>query len=372
MASIVFLDSCGNATYANEFLTGTAGTGTAFAVSATQAHTGTKSYAAASGVGNGTSLGYTDGVLADVGRRISFWFYFDGNNTAQCGIWRSTQAGNVNASLVLALTTGQKLILLGAGGGGTFGTGTTALVAGTWYRISIAYTVTDTTHNTATVYLNGSQEITNSNITLINVAATSNQLGWINAPGASKTAYYSDLYIDDGTTGDPGDIRCTYKAPGAVQNANWDTTLGTGAVNERPISETNGKEDLLGSGGDTQDYLIQAPAGGDVDISADAVVGYMGWWWAKKGTAPGNADFVLPDGNHTKSVGTTSALYTQAVTTTAYPTGNIGMAQVGIAVQLFLYECGVIVAYSATQTIFPGVGFVGPAIAPPRPFMIGY
>src|SRR6185295_16060543 len=89
---------------------------------------------------------------------------------------------------------------------------------------------------------------------------------------------------------------------------------------------------------------------GDVDITGASVVGYMGWLWSKQAAVSGTPKLTLNGVDYASTQTTSPAIHRQCVTTTSYPSdaAAIGMVSGGTADDTFLYECGVVVAFTGT------------------------
>lgn len=350
MASAIFMESGGDATGGFEFWSSTTGT---LSVQGTTTHTGADAIKCNPG---GGSQGYVrkNGVLADAGRCISFWFQTAALDSADMEI---LEIDDPSPSFIayLTLTSGGLLKLNSTG---VLGTGSTVLSINTWYRISVSYTITNTTVYTMKVYLNGNLEITGSG-TLARTGTDVIRLGLLITTNAI-TAYYDDIYVDDRSDGsDCGDVRVTAKLPTTVNANNFDTTVGSGAVNERPLSETNGKQQAASSQV-SQNYNLETASAGDVDISASTVVARAAWIWAKEAAVSGTPKITNNGTDTGITLAVTSALYTNLVTSATYPSdaAGIGMVSSGTADDTFLYECGMLVAYTPTAGATTAQGMV--------------
>src|SRR6185503_7726386 len=147
--------------------------------------------------------------------------------------------------------------------------GITELLANTPYRIGIGYVVHGADDLEVKLYINSVEELS------IEGAATASsdgtqltalRYGWLGNPGADHLTWFTHLYVDDGDDlTDPGNKLTTAKLPASVNQNNWTTTGGTGAVDERPLSETNYKRHSTAIGTVRQTYTLQDAATGDVD-----------------------------------------------------------------------------------------------------------
>jgi len=243
------------------------------------------------------------------------------------------------------------------------------LSTGVWYRISFAFTTTDTTHNRFELFVNGKSDISVTDATITNVAITAVLLGNGNA---NSTFDYrtSDHYADDSSSlVDTGDIWVTAKRPVSNGTANQFTTqIGSGGsgygsghspqVNERIISTTNGWS-LSNTTQSTEEYNIEAKNVGDIDITNSTIVDYVGWILANvNSTADSPVHNIIINGASTaKTMTTTATMYTQPAGSSTYPAGtgtDIGMdAQYTTTPHLTrLFECGIMVAYIPRGSMF--------------------
>lgn len=235
--------------------------------------------------------------------------------------------------------------------------GITLLATNTWPRISVAYVINAADDLNIKIYVNGIQELS------IEGASTGGdtafpllEYGWCVSPGTSHLCWVDQLYIDDGDDlGDPGNILQTAKLPASVNENQWNGTGGTGAVNERPLSATNYRNHTALTVA-RQTYTLQTAAVGDVDISGETVVGYMGWAWFNWGmqqdeTSP-QPFFVVNGGDGTglnflMSTVLGPRLLSRLSTSSSYPSelDAIGMAANVDWDDFILYECGIVIAY---------------------------
>jgi len=245
--------------------------------------------------------------------------------------------------------------------------GVIELAPETWNRISFAYVEHDLDNTDIKVYVNRVEEFP---VFALPSGDTSPPLpflryGVISEPGSNLVCWFDQIYIDDGDDlNDPNSVLLTAKLPASINEDNWNTTIGTGAVDERPLSETNYKQHTAFSGV-RQTYNLQGAGAGDVDISTASILGYMGWSWAKKGSGDdGDLPALIVNNTVQPIILTTSPkLFRFPITSSAYPSdpAGIGMRSNEEAADTFLYECGVIVvtterppprASSVVETLF--------------------
>lgn len=234
--------------------------------------------------------------------------------------------------------------------------GTTELAPDTWYRISFAFVHHAVDDLDANLYVNGVQELS---IVEMDTGSASFlphlSYGWLARPGANKLCWFDQIYIDGGDDlTDPGNILVTAKLPASVNEDNWDTTVGTGAVNERPVSFTNYKQDASISD-QRQTYTLQTAAVGDVDISGETLLGYMGWAIAattdfseEPYLALNNVQYQILDESNSPALKVLPefTFLKQPITSASYPSHAAGIGMVSSpAGDTILVECGAVVAY---------------------------
>ena len=347
--NILFIEPGTDATGDLKLFTSTTGLVTS---DTTVAHTGPRSIRADSGNPANFAMVRKDGVLADSGRRISFYFQYAAAPAATLNIVRLLAGGtNVTGGGqgTLSLTSANKLLLYGQ-------SGTTTLAPNTWYRITLSYKISSTSVNEFRLYLNGTLEATRSNLALVAVGTNNLQLGWVGTTaGTSKLCYLDDIYIDDGADlSDTGDVRVTAKLPAGDTVSTFGTAVGANPPsgsrytneNERPLNVANG---WTSSGaGQSERYLLQGPAEGDVNVSGFVLLGYSGWIYAKR-SAAGSENMVINGTVVTKSLTTSAAMYTQTVSGTGYPSSVAGIGVDASASGVTLYESGAVIAYQFSQ-----------------------
>jgi hypothetical protein len=247
---------------------------------------------------------------------------------------------------------GSALVLRFVDGAGNSYDGLNTLLTNSDNRISFGLVYHGLDNLDIVIYLNGIQELA------IFEAATGGfggpflnlQYGWVFSPGVDHLCWFDQIYIDDrDDLSDPGDVRCTCKSGATLNEDNWNATGGTGAIAERPLSETNFKQHTAASGV-RQTYTLEAVAEGDVDIAAETLIGYMGWAWAKKGSGDdGDLPALIVNNNAVPIILSTSPkLFKASFTSLAYPAhaAGIGMRSNEESADSFLYECGAVVAFA--------------------------
>ncbi len=363
MASVVWMEPGTEATYDTSFYSSVSGT----VVSATdQAYTGTHAVKLSTGSPAVAAQALRTVVLSDAGRRISFRVRFDTTPAAGGALINLTQAGGNNV-FNLVLTTGLKLTLTPVGA--TAVTGATVLATNTWYRITISYTITNTTTYRFDVFINGAYEATVNAGTLTNVTSSTFRCTAAATFGANVNVWFDDIYIDDGSDySDPGNIIVTPKLPNANgTSVTFDTTTtttnsgyGTGNsiyLNQRPLL-TTGARRQNGVGTASDRYTIESATTGDLNLTGYTQIGYMAWANCSGVSTDQmykNGSAVTPD-NATIS---TAINYWSASTTATYPSSAdaIGMNRgTGSATDAILNECGIVIAAIANTW----TGYIAP------------
>lgn len=360
MATIIFAEPGSDATNDLSFFSATAGT----VVSATdQKHTGPNAIKCSTGVGI-TATFTRDSILADTGRAISFWMYFD----------VLPSAGNLlniigGGPSVYTLSWQAGGILRQAPVGATFVDGTQVFAANTWYRCTVAYSITNATTFTFKFYVHGVLDSTANAGTLTNTGTNAIRLGILSTAGANKNIWFDDIYVDDRTdSSNPGAVVVTAKRPFANGTTNgFSTQIGSGGsgygsghspqVNERPLSQTNGWS-MIGAGSAiTEEYNVENAATGDVSLTGATIKGVIGWVFGK--SALSETGSMVVDGTSANiALTSTATLFRQvSATPTTYPAGtgtDIGMVTSTTVTTVSLYECGMLVAYipPATSSMF--------------------
>lgn len=323
------------------------------------------------------------GFVTDAGGRVSLWIYLNAlPTTTTAGLFQLEQTGDGSGVVQVSITTGGVLQLRTGNATETnIGTTGSTLSTATWYRLTLAWTITSTTVNTIKLFKNGTIDITVTNATLLFATSADFQIGNGDA-NAGLDFRYSDLYIDNSTAlTDPGNIWVTAKRPVANGTSVQFTTqvgaggsgVGTGhspQVNERPASATNGWS-LSSAAKVTEEYTIEAKTAGDIDISTATIVDFMGWIRALiASTANTPVDHIIVANVATvKTMTTAAATYRAIAGSTTYPAGNTDIGMDGqyttTAHLMTLQEAGIVVAYIPvsgtvfTQALTGGLSFVG-------------
>ncbi len=285
--------------------------------------------------------------------RISVYVYFNAFPSATT----TTIIENSSAYWAIQVTSGGVLILANTSNV-QFGSNGPTLSTGQWYRISLAYTITDQTTNEFRLFVNGVSAISVSNTDLV-LSPQGSQLvigNLINSSGLDMRS--SDHYIDDSSSlTDTGDIWVTAKRPNANGTTNGFTTqIGSGGsgygtghspqVNERALSTTNGWS-MIGAGSAvTEEYSIENPSTGDIDISSAKIADYMGWVYASAALSE-TGQIVVDNVTTNISLTSTNTMFTKYAGSAIYPNGgeDIGLVTSATVTTVSLYECGIVVAY---------------------------
>ena len=354
MANIVWLEPGTSATFDTSFFTGS---GT-FASASDQTHGQPRSLKLSTGSPATTANADRTAILADAGRRISFYFRFDAAPSNDSAFLALRTSGGSTVFL-LNLTSARKLKATPTGV--TSVTGTAVLSTNTWYRISVGYHITNTTTFVFNVYVDGgAADVTVNSGTMTTTGTDALRFAASTPLGANQNEWVSDIYVDDGSDdSDPGDIRVTAKRPNANGATNsFDTTTsttnsgyGTGNsiyVNERALATTGARRHNANNSTATENFAIENAATGDVDLTGLSVYGYMTWVQA----SGVSTDKIWDNGSTfapSPSNFGTAAVKWHATTTTTYPSNSAtcGMDRPSnSSTDAILNECGVIFAYN--------------------------
>jgi len=307
-----------------------------------------------------------NGVVANAGGRLSYYVRFPSVAPSASGRFLTLSNASAVEHLYVNLTTDGKISHFWLGGPTT--TSASALNANTWHQIVIAWTWTSTTVNEFRLWVDGTLFITTSNQTTSTVALSAIYPVLTPTLGTNFVVYHSDFYADNSASLTfPGDIRVTAKRPNANGTAvDWATGIGSDpgspygsghAVreNERALNTANGWS-TTSTASAVEEYSIESAATGDADLTGATIVDYMGWVYAKAGTAL-TANIIVANAASNVSLTTTNTMFTKAAGSTTYPGGNtdIGMNSGTTAGTKSLYECGILVAYIPGTA--PAVGF---------------
>lgn len=345
---IVFIDPGGDAVQAIGYFNSVSANGPGISFDTSQKFVGVGSYKFNSGA-NLATVARVDGILGGP-RRVSCRFRFDATHTSARRILQISGTGGIVFKVALSAGASPVLQLLDFDNNAT--SGSTPLAIDTWHRIGLAFNGAANNLDVK-LFLDAVEEVS------VNLDNTDDstplhlQYGWIIPPGTDKLCWFDQIYVDDGSDlTDPNPPPLTAKTPGAVNDDNFDTTGGTGAVNERPLSETNFRQHAA-STQVSQNYTLQTAGTGDIDLSSASIGGYMGWVWAKKSEAGGSHSLTLNGSDHPIQLTTSPALHWFAVTGSGYPdnVAGIGLVSGGSAADTFLYECGAVIAFTPSENV---------------------
>lgn len=236
---------------------------------------------------------------------------------------------------------------------GTFYFGITELLPNVQNRIGFAYLQTGADADVA-VFINGIPELT-ATLAVGGSPMANLRYGWVDSPGVDHLCWFDQLAIDIGDDiQDIGNVLMTAKLSAAVNEDNWNTTGGTGAINERPLSATNYRQHTVAEAV-RQTYTLEAADEGDVDVSGESLIGYMGWVWSRMGFGEvdslklvvNNIEIDKTAEYFNNSNGTSQVMYRSATASQSYPShaAGIGMVSNEGTADTFLYEGGVVQAY---------------------------
>lgn len=364
MATPVFMEGGGDASYGLDFFTNLSG-------SVSVETTITNGFPRSILVDSGTSTANVKvtGIMDDAGRRVSYRFRFNalpGGNSTKIIAAETTTTGTYPVSLILRSDGTLALSCAGQ----TL-TGTTALAVDTWYRISFAYIINADTSAEVRVFLDGALELTLSAASGATTGTNAIRIGWFtSSPGTNVLGYLRDIYIDDGTTlDDIGDVYVTAKLPAALGAANsFDTPVGGpfaqrwDYVNERAFNTAN-RLTHAATSDVAENFGIQAAAAGDKDITGATVLGMTGYVYAAKGSGGGTpaADLTVNGTDYpisSTALTTSYKVFTHSDALSSYPAvaAVVGMRSTAATPDTLLAEAGVMVAYipSTGPTIVTG------------------
>lgn len=293
-------------------------------------------------------------IMSNAGTRISFYIYMNALPGATTQFFDNQSPWNVR------ITSGGILQMYNAVPTQLGINGTHTLSAGRWYRISLAYTITDTTTNRFELFVDGDSDISITNATLTS-ATTGGLVIGNRGSDATFDLRVSDIYVDDSSSlTDTGDVWVTAKRPNANGTANELTTqVGAGGsgygsghspqVNERALSTTNGWSVVAPGSTTTEEYTIESASTGDIDISGTTIVDYVGWVSVGRDAADLASGTIIVGGTtFSISYTTTATVIFKVKGSSTYPAGNTDIGVTvsgGTAATCALYECGILVAY---------------------------
>lgn len=368
-ATMTFIESGTDATFDLSFYTTTNGT---ISSSTTHVNTGPRAILCDTGSPAATSAAQAPtGILADAGRRVSFWVYITAAPAASNTIASTvTSGGSLVWSVNLNTDRTVSWLMVGA----TAATSGTAIALNTWTRVTISYTITNTTTFRLDLYLDGVNQGSATAGTATRTGTSAFQFRVNSALGTNYQVWFDDLYIDDGADySDPGDIRVTAKRPnanGATNNYDTSTTTtnsgyGTGNsiyVNERALATTGQRRHNANSGPRVENFNIENAATGDVNLTSATIVARSSWVHASgvsTDTIYDNGSASVPS----TAISGTAGIRWLLTTSATYPStsGTVGMGRpTASTTDAILNECGMLIAYTpATVTCTPTLSLFG-------------
>ncbi len=363
MATTSFIESGTAATFDLSFFNNTAGT---VASVTDQIVTGPRSLKLSTGAGATSARADANVTMADIGRRVSYFWYYDVAAAAQDshGFVLRSAAGQI---FQVQLNTNSTLNILPAGTAGVNGSYVTSV--NTWYWIVVAYYITNSTTFAFKLYLHDTSgnlldTITANTGTLTRTTSTVARFNIGSTIGANRNVWFANFYIDDGASSASqpdfsAPVLVTAKRPVANGTTNnFVTQIGSGGsgygtghspqVNERPLSTTNGWSVVAVGSAVTEEYNIENQSTGDVDITSAPIVDYVGWIYTKA-LASETVQLRLNNVDTGKAITTSPAMYTAFAGSSTYPAGtgtDIGEVTDTTVTTVSLYECGVVVAFT--------------------------
>lgn len=298
------------------------------------------------------------GLLAATGGRISIYVYLNAKPSGSISVPISLTQSNGTTSIAAVNITSAGVLQLVNDTATQLGSNGSTLATGTWYRITLACSITSTSVNSFKIFLNGTVDITVTNGTLHNISPAGYSLGQNNTDTAMDLRM-SDIYADNNTsvTDIASDVWVTAKEPisngttNGMTGSGTPSGLGTGNaryVNERPVSTSNFVSVIAAGSAITEEYNLQTVAQGDIDITGATIIDYMGWV-INKALIAETGSIIVNGVSSNISITTGTSLFFKAAGSTTYPAGtgtDIGMITATTVTTVSLYECGIMVAYT--------------------------
>ncbi len=358
----VFMESGTDATQDLTFYASTSGT---VASDSGQAYTGPRSLKCTTVSGTAGFVTAPVGSAADAGTRISFYFRFDSTPSAGDQFFVTRNSGTATGFRIR--WNAGSVISLKSSAGVQLAAGTTALSTNTWYRISIAYTITSTTVYSVSVWINGVLEMSVVNGAALFAIGT-NQFSLSAEGTGNRNTWFDNIYADNSAAvTDTGNVLVTAKRPIANGTTNGFTTqIGSGGsgygtghapqVNEQPLNTANGWSVAAAGSAVTEEYNVEGRAIGDVDIASGvSIVDLCGWAYAKALVSE-TGQLVLNGATPSVTIPTSNTMLTAFAGATNYPAGagtDIGLVTSTTVTTVSLFECGILVAYIPIAAAFP-------------------
>ena len=238
MPNITFIESGTDATGDFSFFTSTSGT---VASDSTVSKTGSRSSKCSTGSPAANALFDITSVAADAGTRCSVWVRFDTIPASTGTFLHVVNSANTSVIFAFLLRSSGKVNCSPVGAIGK--DGTTVLSTNTWYRLSFAYTITNSTTYRIDFYIDGVSQGTCSTGTLSSTGTARIKFRANTDFGTNANAWFDNIYVDDGSDySDPGDIRVTANRPAANNTNNFDTAIGASPANRWTRSEEHTSE----------------------------------------------------------------------------------------------------------------------------------
>lgn len=240
-----------------------------------------------------------------------------------------------------------------------------ALSAGRWYRICLAYTITNGSVNRFELFVNGVPSISVTNATITNATATRPIFFGLSSDAAFDFRL-SDFYFDNSSSlKDTGDVWVTAKRPFTNGTTNGFTTqIGAGGsgygsghtpqVNERPASTTNGWS-MVGAGAAVvEEYNVEGNSAGDIYVNKAKVIDLVGWVYTSSLVGE-TINIILNGVNFSQAITSTNTVYQKVAGYAGYLAGSgadIGIQTDTSLTTVSLFECGVLVAFIPDTNTF--------------------
>jgi hypothetical protein len=305
--------------------------------------------------------------LDDAGRRISVYIYLVALPTSTASLFWSTQNG-VNLVFSVRITSAGVLQIWDAEVG-QIGTNGATLKTGVWTRLSLAYTITNTTTNRFELFKDAASTISVTNATLTRASSFAFYIGNHNSD-TTLDFRASDVYIDTSNSlKDTGDVWVAAKRPNANGTTNGFTTqIGSGGsgygtghspqVNERPGSNSNGWSIATSGTAITEEYAVEGISVGDFDLTNATSIVDVGGWASCNALVAATGTLIVAGASVSINIGQFGQLMrTGFAGTTTYPSGGnaIGIITDTSSTTFSLYDCGLMIAFIPGPEAFDAV-----------------
>jgi uncharacterized cupredoxin-like copper-binding protein len=173
-------------------------TGSIMSIQSTTKRSGTYAYQGDSGAGNATG-DYR--IFADGGTGVTwylrFWAQASSLPSSNAIIAAISDAGGVSV-LQVRLNTDGTLNILNSAGSTISGSSTSGAVsAATWFSVEVSLTYSAGGNETVGWAINGTTVDSGLTQALTTLGQSSIRIGWLSAPGASKSIYFDDISVND-------------------------------------------------------------------------------------------------------------------------------------------------------------------------------